>query len=129
MPNTPNTTLPEVLHKAGYDAEEEYFHKLNHDLIEANRKRLDDQRRKLEAKEREKAHWMKCPKCGNSLTEQITMGLKGDVCSGCSGVFFDHAELEQLMGTHEAQPFKEAMRKMMKEALKPRPTGLGSFPV
>ena len=124
-----NQTLPQELHKTGYDREAEYFHKLNLELIEKNRIALDRSRLEQAAKNAQQAHWMKCPKCGSDLNESLVLGLKGDCCQSCGGVYFDRDEILQLMATHEPHAFKETLRRLFNAATKPRPTGVGQFPV
>jgi len=41
-------------------------------------------------------HYMKCPKCGHSLSEIEYRGVRIDRCGNCSGVWLDAGELEQL---------------------------------
>ncbi len=72
--------------------EDEYFAKVNADLIKAQRAKLDAERL-----ERERAaHKRKCPNCGADLREQDHHGLKIDVCPECRGVWLDQGELELL---------------------------------
>jgi hypothetical protein len=71
-----NKPVNEALKNAGYDAEEEFFFHLNKELIERNRRRLDEHRRQMESQERVKSHWMMCPKCGSQLKESVQYGVK-----------------------------------------------------
>jgi hypothetical protein len=119
----------EALKRTGYDAEEEYFYRLNAELIERNRKRLDEQRRLLEGQERRKAHWMMCPKCGTQLKEAACFGVKADICGNCSGVFLDKGELEQILAAHGPKRLKELLKSWLDEATKPRESGIYHFPV
>ena len=123
------TTLFEDIHRAGYDREEEYFFQLNKELIEQNRMELDQQRHEQERRERGKAHWLKCPKCGSNLREKTLLGLTGDLCESCGGVFFDRAELNRLALTHTETGFKEAIKRILAKATMPRSSGIGQFPV
>ena len=46
---------------------------------------------------------MKCPACGNTMTEKDTDGILVDVCqNGCGGIWFDWMELKKLDEPHEA---------------------------
>jgi Zn-finger nucleic acid-binding protein len=46
---------------------------------------------------------MKCPACGNQLTEREVSDLTVDVCAGgCGGVWFDNHELRKLDEPHES---------------------------
>lgn len=77
-------------------AEDEYFAKQE---IERRRKWAQEQAAKKSTDEQEalkKAHWMKCPKCGNDLAEIELHGVKIDQCAHCGGIFLDKGELEQF---------------------------------
>lgn len=122
-------TLPQQFHHAGYDREEEYFYQMNRELIEQNRRELDKQRQELATVSLAQAYWMKCPKCGGALKEETVLGLKGDGCEKCGGVFFDREEIIQLAETHEPHAFKEAIRRVFGAAAQKLPSGIGQFPV
>ena len=51
---------------------------------ESERKRLRDQ------------HFMKCPKDGHDMKEEVLDAVKVDRCTFCEGIFFDAGELDQL---------------------------------
>jgi hypothetical protein len=72
--------------------EDEYFLKLDAELIKAHRARLDAERTKAERR----AHYMKCPKCGADLQETDHRHVKIDVCLDCGGVWLDPGELEMI---------------------------------
>ncbi|HEY5491112.1 MAG TPA: zf-TFIIB domain-containing protein [Gemmatimonadaceae bacterium] len=72
--------------------EDEYFLKLDAELIKAHRARLDAERLKAERR----AHYMKCPKCGGTLKETDHGHVKIDVCPDCRGVWLDAGELEMI---------------------------------
>jgi Zn-finger nucleic acid-binding protein len=131
MHSDKNVTKPvnEALHKTGYDAEEEYFFQLNSELIERNRRRLDEQRKQLEAQERMKAHWLMCPKCGSQLKESDHHGVKADVCEACCGIFLDKGELEHILESHSPSGFSVLVKKWLAEATKPQESGIHHFPV
>lgn len=122
-------TLVEDFHTTGYDREAEYFYELNRDLIARNRLELDRLREEKARAQLMAEHWMKCPKCGHDLREEEVLGLKGDLCSSCGGVYFDRDEIMQLATTHEAHVFKETIRHLFARAFKTRPSGVGQFPV
>jgi Zn-finger nucleic acid-binding protein len=124
-----NKPVNEALKKAGYDVEEEYFFHLNSELIERNRRLLDEHRRQMEAQERVKSHWMMCPKCGSQLKESDHHGVKADVCGSCSGLFLDRGELEQILESHGPIGFSALLKKWLAEATKPRESGLHHLPV
>lgn len=74
--------------------EDEYFVKLDAELIKAQRAKLDAER----AAQERQAHFMKCPKCGADLQERAHGPVKVDVCPECKGMWLDNGELE-LMGS------------------------------
>ena len=78
--------------------EEEYFAKLNAELIKERRASLDAARSQTERK----AHYMKCPKCGGELKEVEHHQVKVDQCSDCKGVWLDAGEIELLEHAHES---------------------------
>src|SRR5215212_8991968 len=72
--------------------EDEYFAKLDADLMKERRARLDQERLKQERS----SHFNKCPKCGCDLEEREHHGVKIDQCSECSGMWLDKGELELI---------------------------------
>jgi len=78
--------------------EDEYFAKLNAELIKARRASLDAAR----AQGDRKAHYMKCPKCGGDLKEMEHHHVKVDQCVDCAGVWLDVGEIELLEHAHES---------------------------
>jgi len=72
--------------------EEEYFAKVNAELIRERRALLDAARSKIARQ----AHYMKCPKCGGDLKEFEHHQVKVDQCSDCNGVWLDAGEIEML---------------------------------
>ena len=72
--------------------EEEYFAKVNADLIKERRALLDATRSQIARK----AHYMKCPKCGGDLKEVEHHNVKVDQCTDCKGVWLDAGEIELL---------------------------------
>jgi Zn-finger nucleic acid-binding protein len=82
--------------------EEEYFRKLDAELIQAQREKLDAERAELERTQRdaERAQWyMRCPKCGEELEERDVDHVKVDVCPAGHGTWLDAGELELLRQT------------------------------
>jgi uncharacterized protein len=75
--------------------EEEYFAQENADLVRQHRERLDAERAARAAAE-QRAHFMKCPKCGTNLMEREFHHVVVDVCPSCKGMWFDRGELEML---------------------------------
>jgi ribosomal protein L32 len=88
--------------------EDEWFLKNEEKLIQAAREAREKRERERAAleqqaeRERLKAlHFMKCPKCGHDMKEQILQGITIDACTHCEGVYFDAGELDQLMMKRE----------------------------
>jgi len=78
--------------------EEEYFAKLNAELIKERRAELD----KARAASARESHFMKCPRCGGDLKEVEHHNVKVDRCTDCKGVWLDSGELELLDHAHDA---------------------------
>ncbi len=70
--------------------EDEYFVRLDAELMKQRRLELDAAR---EAAERA-ACFMKCPKCSSELAERTMHQVKVDVCTNCGGVWLDAGELD-----------------------------------
>lgn len=73
-------------------SEDEYFVKLDAELIKAQRAKLDEDRAKAERA----SHYMRCPKCGGQLEEVEFHHMKIDRCRDCGGIWLDKGELEML---------------------------------
>jgi len=72
--------------------EDEYFVKLDAELIKAQRAKLDAERAKAERD----SHYMRCPKCGGQLVEFDYHHMKIDRCGDCGGIWLDKGEMEML---------------------------------
>lgn len=72
--------------------EEEYFKKLDAELIAKQRAQLDQERQRAERS----AHYMKCPKCGADLQEREFSKVKVDVCPECHGMWLDAGEMDLI---------------------------------
>lgn len=107
--------LEKYVRKLGYDKEEEYFYKKNRELIEKMRERYDAERAKTEAEQKQRAHWMKCPKCGSDLKQTELLGIIVDQCSGCDGIYFDKGELGILLAAQEPRGFLKGLRRLLKK--------------
>ncbi|MHB1224005.1 MAG: TFIIB-type zinc ribbon-containing protein [Gemmatimonadaceae bacterium] len=70
--------------------EDEYFVKLDAELMKQRRQELDSSR----ASQERASHFMKCPKCGGDLAEREMHQVKVDVCTSCGGVWLDAGELD-----------------------------------
>jgi hypothetical protein len=89
--------MREDLKKEGYSKEDEYFHRKDQELIEKLREKAEAQRAKAEEENRKKEYWMRCPKCGTTMTEEHYEKVVVDRCRSCNGVYFDGGELEILL--------------------------------
>jgi uncharacterized protein with PIN domain len=78
--------------------EEEYFAKLNAELIKERRAELD----KARAQSARQSHFMKCPRCGGDLKEMEQHHVKIDRCVDCNGVWLDAGEIELLEHANES---------------------------
>jgi hypothetical protein len=78
------------------EKEEEHFARLEFE----KKKRLEEERQaRMAAEEKQRLkelHYMHCPKCGMQLVEIDYKGIKIDRCTGCTGVWLDAGELEQV---------------------------------
>lgn len=72
--------------------EDEFFLKLDAELIKEMRTKRDAERANAERK----SHFMRCPKCGGELQETEYHHVKVDRCPDCNGVWFDAGEVEML---------------------------------
>ena len=78
------------------EQEDEYFARLE------IKKRLEQQARRAqelaeaEKKRLKELHYMHCPKCGTSLSEENLEGVAVDVCPACHGIWLDDGELSKL---------------------------------
>ena len=83
----------------GYSKEDEYFHRKDQELVAKLREKAEAERAKLEAENKKKEYWMRCPKCGSSMAEEKYGEVMVDRCSSksCGGIYFDGGELEILI--------------------------------
>lgn len=84
--------------------EDEWFLENEKKLLEAAREarlKREQERAALEKaselKKLKDLHFMKCPKCGHDMKEEVLEGISIDRCTFCEGVFFDAGELEVLL--------------------------------
>ena len=91
-------------------SEDEYFYRLNQELIEKQRVKLDADRKKQEEVAMKADHWMKCPKCGHDMEEVSYSGLMIDRCTSCSGLYFDNGELELLLKAQKPEGFLGSLK-------------------
>jgi hypothetical protein len=70
--------------------EDEYFVKMDAELLKQRRANLDAER----AQQERASHYNKCPKCGADLTERELHHVKVDICPECGGMWLDAGELD-----------------------------------
>jgi hypothetical protein len=73
--------------------EDEYFLKLDAEILKEKRAKLDAERLAAERH----SHFMRCPKCGGELVEREFHHAKVDECRDCHGVWLDAGEVNQLL--------------------------------
>ncbi len=95
-----------------YDQEEAYFYKINKDLLERKRGELDAKNNKKSSLS-SISNWMKCPKCGNDMTEIELAKIKVDKCAQCQGIYLDGGELQILLESQEPKGFLSLLRKVL----------------
>ena len=105
--------------ETGRRGEDEWFLKNEKELIDKARherqKREAARLAQVQASDRQRLrelHFMKCPKCGHDLKEELLEGLSIDRCSVCEGLWLDANELEQLF-LRKADPNKSLLRKLL----------------
>ncbi len=85
----------EELNRAERAQEDNYFRKLDQELMAALREQS--------AKEIERAirtyTRMRCPKCGEPLEATLERWVMTDACPGCGGIWLDKGEWEGLVGS------------------------------
>ncbi|MEO5968737.1 MAG: zf-TFIIB domain-containing protein [Bdellovibrionia bacterium] len=99
----------EDLQKEGYSKEEEYFYRINQELIKNRRKQLDEKRVERRDSDSAAAYWMKCPKCGNQMKEINFSGIHSEECTVCHGIFFDQGEFETLLEAKRPKHFLKGL--------------------
>lgn len=72
--------------------EDEYFVKKERELLA---KLKAKQETEAKASLQQVCH-MRCPKCGEPLKERTFQKIQIDQCTGCSGIWLDSGELEQV---------------------------------
>jgi uncharacterized protein len=51
---------------------------------------------------------MRCPRCHSPMVTFRRSGINIDQCTGCSGIFLDRGELEQLMAAEDGHYASDA---------------------
>lgn len=93
--------------------ENQWFHENERMLLEKARKEREKaletyhkENKKAEHEKLRLAHWLKCPKCGNDMKVEKLEDIEIERCTVCSGIFFDHGELESLLMNKQESRFK-----------------------
>ena len=72
--------------------EDEYFVRLDAELMKERRAKLDAERER----QQRAASSPKCPKCGGKLSEREIGAVQIDECDNCGGIWLDKGELELI---------------------------------
>jgi protein-arginine kinase activator protein McsA len=72
--------------------EEEYFQRKEREALEKMRQRLPTEEHEGD----EKASFLRCPKCGETLEQVLFRGILVERCTECQGVWLDSGELERI---------------------------------
>ena len=92
--------MPQDKHPSTTGSVDEWFARHEEELLRQarrERKRRTEEDQASADKEKRDAHFMKCPKCGDSLEAVQMDGVEIDRCKQCEGVFLDRGELEEIM--------------------------------
>src|SRR5688572_33305894 len=84
----------------GYSKEDEYFHRKDQELIAKLREKAEADRARLETENKKSESWMRCPKCGSTMTEEkYGDQVRVDRCTSqsCGGVCCDGGDREVLL--------------------------------
>lgn len=100
------------MHQKPFEAEEEYFARL-----EVEKKCKIAERKRAELKEKEiivlkEAHHMRCSECGFELSSIVFKGMTINKCFHCNGAFLSKEAFQKLCGedNHFLQSFLEILR-------------------
>jgi len=94
--------------------EDEYFAreeaiKLRKLAVKSQTNMADEEKKRLK-----ELHWMRCPKCGMSMSTITINQVEVDKCFICGGLYFDDGELEKVSGK-ELSFFKDMTQVFTKE--------------
>jgi formylmethanofuran dehydrogenase subunit E len=84
----------EELHRAERAQEDDYFRKLDQELMVALREKNAEE---IEQAIRTYTR-MRCPKCGEPLASTLDRGTTFNACPGCGGIWLDKGEWEGRVG-------------------------------
>ncbi len=83
------------------EREEQYFKEQE---LKRRMQQAAEQQAKLAEGEKQRLkdlHWMRCPKCGQTLATEKYGTVDIDVCPTCKGLWLDATELEQILARVE----------------------------
>jgi hypothetical protein len=99
--------------------EDEWFRKNEKQLIEQARAAREKRERARAAHEKaaerkrlKELHFMKCPKCGHDMKEEVVEGVTVERCTFCEGLYFDAGELERAC-LRKADERRSLLRKLI----------------
>ncbi len=81
------------------DQVEAYFKQQEMAQIKKLREQHLQEKLSEERQAQKNLHYMHCPKCGDKMQAEDLEGIEIDKCPSCLGIYFDNAELEQLLET------------------------------
>ena len=84
------------------EKEEEYIKRQELERIKQLREQCAKDTAEQEKKDLKEKHWMRCPKCGMGLDEVEYKNVLVDACFSCGGMFFDHGEIDKIVGQEES---------------------------
>jgi hypothetical protein len=93
-------SMRDEMRQLGYSKEDEYFFKKDRELLDKMREAANARKKAMEEKNKDQPFWMKCPKCGQPLQEEVLEDVvRVDNCAACGGTYFDRGELDLLIKT------------------------------
>lgn len=96
--------------------EDDYFAREEIEKLYRLAKETAANRKVEEAEALRKAHFMKCPKCGNDLSTVHFRDVEIDRCFHCNGNWLDAGELEKLAGAEEKHGILSAIFKSFQKS-------------
>jgi hypothetical protein len=89
--------------------EDEYFAKQDAELIMKRKAALEAAAQSAERK----SHYMKCPKCGASLTTEEFHGVQIDRCPDCHGIWLDGGEIDAVIAHQDPGVMRRVLGDVM----------------
>lgn len=100
----------EELNRAERAQEDDYFRKLDQELIVALReKNATEVEQAIRTYTR-----MRCPKCGEPLEETHARRIKVDACPACGGMWLDKETWKVLVGSTESSWIQQLFKGLMR---------------